>query len=509
MLPTPATDPELSLTEIIAKRDAREAELCRRSLRMFIRKIWPVLEPDREYRHNWHIDVLCDELEALTRGEITREVVNVPPGTMKSLLISVIWPAWIWASTPSAKFLKATYSDYLSVRDNVKLRNIIESPWYQKHYDVELVGDQNQKQMFKTSEGGWSVATSVGGKGTGEHPHYVIIDDPITALDARSKAARDEVINWFTGTISSRGVALDVRVIIVMQRLNEDDLSGHQIAKGARLLKLPMRYEPFRAKTEKDPGNVPDPRDPRTEAGELLWPEVFTEAKVTKLELDLGPYDTAGQLQQRPAPEGGGLFQREWFKFVDAGPTIARRVRGWDTGATAGGGDATAGVRIAEPPGPVNAETGAAEGLGLFYIEDVVIANADPTGVEALMLQTSRADGMGVAQREQREGGSAGKTVTASRARRLLKGFDYAEVIVSHDKVTLSKPLRAQVQAGNVYIVRDQGRGGRNGTGWNEDFIREFCAFPTGKHDDQVDGGTTAFNALVLEPVPQEEWYAL
>jgi predicted phage terminase large subunit-like protein len=228
-----------------------------------------------------------------------------------------------------------------------------------------------------------------------------------------------------------------------------------------------MRFEKNRA----------DSLDHRTEDGALLWPKLLPEEKVRQLEIDLGPYGTAGQLQQRPAPEGGGLFQRDWFKIVDASPAQARRVRGWDTAGTEGGGDWTVGVRIAEYNGQ-------------FFVEDVIRGQWGPSGVDMVMLQTTKLDGLKCAQREEREGGSAGKAVIAARAKALV-GYDYQEVPISGSKIVRSKPYRSQCAAGNVFLVRGE---------WNEPYISELCTFPTGRHDDQVDGSSAAFNAVLLEP---------
>jgi predicted phage terminase large subunit-like protein len=178
------------------------------------------------------------------------------------------------------------------------------------------------------------------------------------------------------------------------------------------------------------------------------------------------------------------LFKREWFQFVDAAPKVARRARGWDTAATEGGGDFTAGVRICEHKDQ-------------FFVEDVVCDQLSPAGVEALMKHTAHADGVACGQREEKEGGASGKMVVAARLK-LLKGYDYKGVEISGDKVTRSKPFRAQVEGGNVFLVRGP---------WNEAYIRELCDFPTGKHDDRVDASSCAFNAVLLEPEPQEEYF--
>lgn len=300
-------------------------------------------------------------------------------------------------------------------------------------------------------------------------------DDPATAEQARSELERERVRDWFDRTISSRGIVRDVRTVVIAQRLHEDDLPGHLIAKGGwEHLCLPMRFEPGRV----------DRRDPRTEAGELLWPGLFTEDRVRQLENDLGPYGSASQLQQRPAPEGGGLFKRAKVKYVRAAPVVARRCRGWDTAATESGGDWTSGPRLALSPD------------GSICIEDVRRGQLGPDGVNALMLATAQADGRACMQREEREPGGAGKAVIAARVK-LLAGYDYAEVIVSGDKVTRANPFRAQWDAGNVSILVPDPD---NPPPWVEPYLQVMESFPTGRYDDDVDGTSTAYNALVAEP---------
>ena len=464
--------------QILSEIRALDAEVLRRectALRGFVDAFWHVVEPKQALSWNWHLDELCALLEDVDAGKYSQVVINVPPGTMKSLLISVFYPAWKWSKASSHRFLCGSYGGHLSVRDNLRVRDIVTSPLYRKLFpDFAFSSDQNAKERFNTTAGGWRIATSVGGVGTGEHPDTVIIDDPHSAAQAASDAERATANDWLDRTISTRGITRGVAIIIIMQRLHEQDMTGHVLARGGwEHICFPMRYEVSR---KDNPNFRPDPRDRRVEPGELLWPDLFPEAAVRRLEINLGPYGAAGQLQQRPAPEGGGLFKRQWLKLVDAAPATAkRRVRGWDTAATLDGGDYTVGVRIAE-----TAES-------TYVIEDVVREQLSPAGVEATMRLVAELDGrFKCAQREEREGGASGKTVVVARAR-LLKGFDYSGIVISADKVTRSMPFRAQCEAGNVCLVRGP---------WNEAYISELCAFPTGQHDDQVDASSAAFNHL-------------
>ena len=447
------------------------------SFKAFAQAAWHIVEPTVPLVWNWHLDVECQDLEDLYNKVIYREVLNVPPGTMKSILCSVLWRAWIWSKNPAARFLSGSYGAHLSLRDNMRLASLVSSPWYQERWPgVVLIGEA--KGRLDTSATGWSIATSVNGPGTGEHPDFVIIDDPLTPADAASDV---EILNanaWVDKTLSTRGIMRGVRLLLIMQRLHVNDTTAHLVAKGAvRHRVFPMRYVPEQRNENGDVTYSPDEKDPRTTPGELLMPQLLPEARVAQLEIDLGPYGTAGQLQQNPVVEGGGYFKREWFKFVDVPPAHpVRDVRGWDTAATEGGGDWTCGVRITE------------DADGRIYIIDVAKAQVDDA--EKFILGVARGDGKHVAQREEKEGGSSGKAVILARAKK-LEGFDYQGVVLSSGKIERAKAFRTQCAAENVYLVRGN---------WNSSYLDEFTSFPVGSHDDQVDGSSAAYNALVLEP---------
>lgn len=287
------------------------------SLYEFVRAMWPVVEPDQPFVDNWHIHAICNHLEAVTKGTITHLLINLPPGCMKSLIVSVFWPAWEWARDPGIRFLTTSYSEDLSIRDARKTRDVITSREYRDRWPhVRLRADQNQKRRYDTTNGGWRLSSSVGGRGTGEHPDRIIVDDPHNVKQTLSDVERQRAIDWFDGTISTRGVSRNARVVIIMQRLHEKDLAGHILnrADGSRWvhLCLPMRSEPNRM-----PVTPLGFSDPRKVNGQLLWPALFGAEGVALLEASLGSYRAAGQLQQRPAPAEGGLIKRGWWKFYD------------------------------------------------------------------------------------------------------------------------------------------------------------------------------------------------
>ena len=474
---------EIAELEAIQLRLRRE-EL-QSSLREFAFEFWDIIEPDQELKWNWHLDEIEEELIELRDGVNDQLVLSVPPGTMKSLLCSVLLRAWLWSSNPSLRFLAGSYGSHLSIRDNVKLRNIVTSDRYRRYFpEFAIVGDAGAKERFDTTAGGWSIATSVGGIGTGEHPDFVIVDDAITEQQSRSEVERAAANNWIDRTLSTRGIARKVRTLVIGQRLHIEDPPGHLVDKGWRYIAFPMEYEVERAATDVDPGYKPHPRDRRTKPGELLWPELIPADKLRQVKLALGPFGVASQLQQQPGKEEGGLFSRSWFQVVDRPPGhVSRRVRGWDDAGTEGGGCYTCGVRIAEYD--------VAAGESVFVVEDVIREQIGPDAVEELILNTAKLDGRkDCVVREEKEGGSAGLAVIASRVRKLV-GFDYQGVSVTGDKVTRAKPFRTQCEGRRVYLLRAP---------WNEAYLAELAAFPNGKYKDQVDASATAFNTLLLEP---------
>lgn len=308
----------LKPAQLSAMLDAARLEQERRKYRRlinFVEDAWQVLEPSEPYRSNWHIEVICEHLEAVTRGEIKNLLINIPPGCMKSLLVSVIWPAWEWRENQALRYFCASYGEDISIRDNLKCRDLIKSDWYQRLWpDVQIRRDNDQKSQYGLTGGGFRMASSVGGRGTGHHPDRKIVDDPHNVKQSESDTERQGGLSWFDRTLSSRGASRGAATIVIMQRLHEKDLSGHimeqaDFKKDWVHLCLPMEYEGERSKTPLDF------KDPRTEPGELLWPSLYPKDVVKTLAMRLGEYGAAGQLQQRPSPAGGGILKTEHFQL--------------------------------------------------------------------------------------------------------------------------------------------------------------------------------------------------
>jgi predicted phage terminase large subunit-like protein len=306
-------DTEEALTsadvELVFRRLAQEA------FREFIEQAWHILEPATPFLPNWHIDAMADHLQAMTDGTLRRLIINVPPGSAKSLIVSVMWPAWHWLHRPADRFLTASYTDALSIRDALKSRRLLSSIWYQARWGSRfaLTGDMNTKSKYENDKTGFRLATHVGGA-TGERARVRILDDPHEIEQAESDQIRESTIDWVRTTWAEREsdprTSIDV---VVMQRLHERDVSGFLLDEvgGYEHLMIPMEFEPSR----KFVTTVWPQGDPRTEEGELLFPARWDAGDVALKKKRLGSYGTAGQLQQRPAPDEGGILKRHWWRY--------------------------------------------------------------------------------------------------------------------------------------------------------------------------------------------------
>ena len=300
----------------------REKEACEESLATFVKRAWHVIEPGQPYIHGWHIDLIAAHLEAITDGEevdgeaYNRLLVNVPPGTMKSLLVGVFWPAFEWGprNKPHMRYVCASHSQNLAIRDNVRFRRLVFSDWYQERWGdrVVLTNDQNTKTKVENKATGFREAAAAGSI-TGSRGDRVIIDDPHSVESAGSDQMRASTIDWFLEAVPTRLNNPDTSaIVVVMQRLHEGDVSGVILDKqlGYDHIMLPMRYDSRRAAPTKL-----GYEDPREDDGELLFPERFPLAVVDRDEKVMGPYATAGQFQQEPAPRGGGIIKDDWWQL--------------------------------------------------------------------------------------------------------------------------------------------------------------------------------------------------
>lgn len=470
--------------DVERQRIERDAEIIRarcQTLDGFILEFWSVLEPKKELKFGWALLAMCRHLEAVTEGLIQFLLMTVPPGMMKSLLL-VFWTAWEWGpiGRPDIQVLATSYSQPNVLRDNIKLRRLVESEKFQALWPLKLREDQNAKGKFENTGNGFSEARPFSSM-TGGRGDRVKIDDPHSTETAESDTERDTAVRIFREGITDRLNDLTMSaIVIIMQRLHEQDIAAvaMQLDIGFVHLMLPMEFERERACQTFVDGKLFF-EDPRTEEGELLFPERFPAPEVIRLKKAKGSYAYSGQYQQRPAPRTGGMFQRGDFEIVDAVPANAKRCRAWDFAATqpkAGKQpDWTVGLRMAYVE-------------GIFYVEDIRRDRWSPADVEKNLKNTASQDGLTVRIRMPQDPGSAGKSDAATKVK-LLAGYNVKAMPVTGEKSVRAKPASAQAEAGNVKLVRGL---------WNETFLDEVCSFPNASFDDQVDAFADALNELAL-----------
>jgi predicted phage terminase large subunit-like protein len=484
------------------------------SLLEFMKSMWRFVEPVA-FVSNWHVESICDHLEAVMNGELKKGLlINCPPRHMKSLGVNVFFPAFVWAQDPDpdkighgfsvqpgthrgpgCKFMHLSYDARLSRRDSVKCRQIIRSPLYQQIWGdrFQLRSDQDEKSRFDNLQGGFRFATSETGLVTGEGADIVVFDDPHN-VRTMSDDVRQETIRFWDEAMPSRLNDQENGVfIVVMQRVHENDLSGHILATelGWTHLCLPAIYEanhPFPMQTNiirRSTGRIWS--DPRS-AGEPLWKEKFPLPALQRMAKDeqMTGHVAAGQLQQRPTAREGGLFKRSWFEVVKAIPAPAQfhRVRAWDLAGTSDkthDPDFTVGLRMCRDPI-----------TGILYIDSVLRERWSPAEVERNMLALASSDGYGTLIRIPQDPGQAGKFQVRYFATK-LSGYRIRIEPETVSKENRADAFAAQCEVGNVKLVDPLNR-------WSKTFIEELCAFPNGAHDDMVDAASAAFRALVSTP---------
>lgn len=312
------------IIDVTASLIALDRVECKESLAAFIRLAWHIIEPGQPYVHGWHIDALCEHLEAITDGVETpmgiynRLLINIPPGTAKSLIVAVFWPAWEWGPMDMAhlRYVCIAHSQEFAFRDSLRMRRLVMSEWYQERWPhVRLVKDQNSVSKFETTATGFRQAVAIGSI-TGARGDRVIFDDPHSVDGALSDTQRQTTIQSFREGVSTRLNNPDrSAIVIIMQRLHEEDVSGVILDQdlGYDHLMLPMRYVPSRARP-----TMIGFEDPRQEEGELLFPQRFPLDVVEREERMLGPYATSGQYQQDPEPRGGGIVKRDYWQLWES-----------------------------------------------------------------------------------------------------------------------------------------------------------------------------------------------
>lgn len=507
-------DPD-RLIERILKVNAQE------KLIDFMELLWVVLHPATPMKRGWVLEAICDHLEAVSRGEIKRLLINVPPGFSKSMATSVFFPAWEWGplNMPHLQYVCAAYADFLTLRDNERCRTLIGSPVYQKLWGDRVQIDPNNDARFKfmTTKRGSKVATSVEGVGTGERGHRLICDDPHNVQKADSELTRQGAVRWFTEAWASRTNDENSASIVIAQRVNTDDVMSKCIELNYTHLCIPMRFEvdhphiwlgggkvvPYDAehkdhKEGKRHFSVDDedvrvsaaPQygkgDPRTEDGALAFPELFPLERVDAQEEQMSSndpgYAVAGQMQQLPIPRGGGKVKENAFRFCTADQVPdSPLARGWDF----------AGTDKEERKNPKAAYTVGTKGClheGTLYVTDRFKEKFDSDKLDEKVIDVVKRDGRKVRQSFPQDPGQAGKYQKRKMGQALV-GYVYEFTVESGDKGLRAGPVISMANNGQIVLVS---------AWWNRDYIKCMSKFPAARFRDDMDSTSRLLMTLIM-----------
>jgi len=475
-----------------AERLARDADRIRAkcsTLAGFVREAWHVLEPNTPYVHGWHIEAICAHLEAVTDGRITRLLINVPPGSSKSMIVSVLWPAWEWGPKGRAalRYLTTSFNDAAVTRDTTKSRDLMLSDWYRALWpEVELTRT-GEKRLSNTATG-TRVSVAFGSL-TGQRGDRFIVDDPHSTEGAESEADRLRAARRFIeGGTNRLNNQTTSALVVIMQRLHADDISGQILKRRMDYvhLMIPMEFEVDR-RCETAIGWA----DPRTFDGEILDPRRFPPAAIAELK-GMGNFAWAGQYQQRPTAREGGMFKRAWFsgKIIDPREVPSGHLtycRALDFAATR--------EKPGRSPDWSAALLMARHGRD-YYIFGVTRMRETPGTVQSRIVDMAANDPVGTIIRMPQDPGQAGVAQVESYVA-ALAGYALKPVVTSGrgDKAARAQPVAIQAQFGHVYLV-NSGPPDEYVDDWIETFLDEVCTFPAGAHDDQVDVFADAFNEL-------------
>lgn len=431
----------------------------RQDFGIFLHKCFTAINPGVTFLPNWHIDLIAEYLEACRRREVQRLIINLPPRSLKSLTVSVAWPAFLLGHNPAERIMCASYAASLSFKHSVDCRNLLLMPWYKALFpDLLLAGDQNEKRKFMTTAFGHRIATSVGGSATGEGGNVLIVDDPQNPAQVLGDKTRAVANHWFDHTFSSR---LDNKregvIVVVMQRLHADDLSGHLLEKGGwEHLCLPavaerMCYYRF-GKMEK-----------QRNVGDVLHANREDEVLIMRAKRELGSFAFAAQYQQNPLPLEGGMIKREWFQRYRQPPEAFRRiVQSWDTAIKAANHhDASVCVTLGEYE-------------NAMYVLDVMAFRAEYPELRKRFLQYSGQWSPHVILLEDK---ASGQSLLQDMRRET--SLPLIAVRPMQDKVTRFAVASAAIEAGRLFLPVD--------AAWLAEFETELLGFPHAPHDDQVD----------------------
>lgn len=466
--------------ELLKKLQMLDYALCEKSFSQFFKAAWHILEPTTPRLDNWHQEAIAEYLEACLAGDITRLIINMPPRYSKSLLVTVMFPAWCWLKQPSLKFINASYAEDLAVKHAVDRRILMQSSWYQAAWGnrFQFSAEQNQKSEYINDMRGSMVATGMLGAVTGKGGDFVIIDDPHNPKKAESDAERKSAVEAFDSTFTTR---LDNkktgRIIVVMQRLHFKDLTGHLLDKKAQgehwdQLKLPIEA-PHRTIITLPMTKRKIVREP----GAILHPEREGKKEIAKMKVSLGSMNYAGQYEQNPTPRVGNLFKKSYWRYYLTLPEkFDEIIQSWDMTFKDGSqNDLVAGFVMGRKDANIYLIDCVNERLSFGKSKDAVknMTRKYPLAIKKAI--ENKANGPAI----------------ENDLRTKIPGIVLVEPEGS--KMERAALIEPYCEAGNIYLPSPNSNYYQP---WVQDFINQAAGFPKSEHDDMVDAFTQGVKLL-------------
>src|SRR5215469_10848675 len=452
------------------------------SLKAFVQEAWSILEPVSTLQWNWHLDLICDYLTLVRDNKFKTKcgqhleglIFNVPPRTMKSLLITVFFPIWLWTTDPARRFMFVSYSEKLSTQHSVFRRSVIESDWYQQRWGriFSFSKDQNLKSHYENSKRGTMFSTGMQATATGLGGDVLIFDDPLNPEQAVSQLEREAVNLRFDTTFRSRINNPETGVkIIIMQRLHELDLTGHVLGREkSRWLHLRLPAIAEKDEVWKYPASR---RTKKQKAGELLWPQRLPQSFLESQRVGMGSWAFNGQYQQRPAPLDGGIIKRQWVRFYRQLPEkFDFIVQSWD--CTFSGGADNDFVA-----GQVWARSGGKYYLLPYRTYDRLDFGPTIAAIKACHAKFPCAHAILI---EDKANGPA----IISELQKEIGGV--IAVNPEGGKLARAQAMAPLWESGSIELPDPQ----VFDAPWMEDYLHNICAFPKAAHDDDVDATSQA-----------------
>ncbi|MDX1950065.1 MAG: phage terminase large subunit [Rickettsiales bacterium] len=459
----------------------------------FLKKSFYSLNPSAKFLNNWHIDLICDYLKACESGGIKRLIINIPPRYMKSIIVNVAWPAWLLANNPTKRIISASYSSNIAEKHSLDCRNIISQDWFRKKFpDTILSKEQNQKEKFMTTERGFRMATSIGGSITGEGGNFLIIDDPNNPALIGSKTYRLKVLNWYEQVFSSR---LDNRnegvIIIIMQRLHKEDLTGLLLEKNPNsweVLKIPAIIDESARKYFSNAIIKPRIFDDKN-----IFRKIFNlklNRKISKGESfalhakhqsindleatkkEMGGFAFSAQYLQNPINSEDSMVRQNWLRYYNTNEEnkiFTKITQSWDTAIKTGKNN------------DFSACTTWGEFENNFYLLDIFRDKLDFPDLKKAVINLAnkwRAEKILI------EDKSSGQSLIQEVLRETK--LPIIPIKVRQDKISRFAKITPLFEAGKIFLPKNHSK--------IQDYEIEITTFPNSSNDDLIDSTSQYLN---------------